>query len=96
MEPIVKSQLPNGNRRDKHNKQLPITAVDKLADELVLEYQNPDFKRWYCSLIYKYGPSKVDEWRVRASEGNEPAKLFSKYAKDYRKYNLAANEADDE
>lgn len=67
-------------------EQLPIDAVDKLADELVAEYQNDDFRRWYCGVIYDFGFSKVIEWRKRAAEGSEPAKLFSKYVRDARTY----------
>lgn len=69
------------------NKKLAIDVVDKIADELAGEYNNLRFRNWYCGVIYQFGPGKVHEWQVRAKEGNEPAKLFSKYVKDARAYN---------
>jgi len=64
--------------------QLSIDVVDKLAEELVTEYNNSPYRRWYCGVIYDFGPAQVHEWRVKASEGNQPAKLFSKYVKNSR------------
>lgn len=67
-------------KRDKLPvKQIPIEQVDELADELVEEYANPNFRAWYCGVILRYGVPKVHEWRRRASEGNEPGKLFTSY-----------------
>jgi hypothetical protein len=75
-----------GNSRKVEKLELPIGAVDKVRDELVSEYRNPDFKAWYCGVIYEFGFEKVEEWRRRASEGKEPAKLFSMYVKHARTY----------
>lgn len=75
-----------GNSRKTNKQELPIDAVDKVADELVRDYSNPDYRRWYCGVIYDFGFDKVEEWRRRAAEGKEPAKLFSKYVKDARTY----------
>jgi hypothetical protein len=83
---ILNNQLPIDNSGEVSVKQLPIDAVDKLADELVMGYDNPKFRQWYCGVIYEFGFAKVNEWRRRASDGKEPAKLFSKYVKDYRAY----------
>lgn len=81
------TQHPLGNSDKPSTKhELPIAAVDKLAEELVVEYANSDFRRWYCGVIYDFGISQVLEWRRRASEGDEPAKLFSKYVRDARMY----------
>lgn len=79
-------QLPIDNSSSKPIKQLPIDAVDKLADELVAEYENPKFRQWYCGVVYQYGFAQVSEWRKRAAEGKAPAKLFSKYVKDARTF----------
>jgi len=79
-------QLPIDNSGKTITKQLPIDAVDKVADELVSEYSNSGFRQWYCGVIYEFGFDKVHEWKRRASEGREPAKLFSKYVKDARSY----------
>lgn len=86
LKSLLSSQLPNDSSGKKVIKQLPIAAVDKIADELVAEYANPDFRQWYCGVIYQFGFEKVHEWRRRAVEGKEPAKLFSKYVKDARTY----------
>lgn len=81
---ILKSQMPISSSSSKPVKQLPIEAVDRLADELVEEYSNPRFRQWYCGVIYQFGFSQVAEWRGRAKEGKEPARLFSKYVKEAR------------
>ena len=77
-------QMPNGNSYIPPIKQLPIGQVDELADSLAAEYHNPDFRRWYCGVIYQFGVPKVEEWRGRAREAREPAKIFSKYVADAR------------
>ena len=91
---LSKKQLPDDNSSSKPSKQLPIDAVDKLADELVTEYSNPVFRQWYCGVIYQYGFAKVAEWRKRAEEGKEPAKLFSKYVKDARTFRGSVRSSD--
>lgn len=68
------------------NNKLAIDVVDKIADELAKDYNNLRFRNWYCGVIYQFGPNKVHEWQIRSREGNEPAKLFSKYVKDARAY----------
>lgn len=79
---ILNNQLPVVNSVNTSTKQIPIAQVDDLADELVTEYANPDYRRWYCGVINKYGVRKVMEWHRRASEGNTPARLFSKYVSE--------------
>lgn len=86
LKSILSSQLPIDNSGSIPNKQLSIDAVDKLADELVTDYNNVQFRQWYCGVIYQYGYAQVSEWRNRAKEGREPAKLFSKYVKDARTF----------
>jgi hypothetical protein len=82
--------LPNDKRANNLiRRNLSIDAVDELADELALDYRNPQFRQWYCGVIYEFGFAKVLEWRVRAKEGDTPAKLFSKYVKDARAYSSA-------
>ena len=87
LKTILSSQLPVGSSSNTTIKQLPIDAVDKLADELVDEYDNLKFRKWYCGVIKDFGYAQVNEWRRRAKEGDSPAKLFSKYVTDARKYN---------
>ncbi|MFT4532259.1 MAG: hypothetical protein ACI9T8_000270 [Candidatus Saccharimonadales bacterium] len=79
---IDNNQLPRDSRDKNRNGQLPIGSVDALADELVKEYSNPGYRKWYCKVIYDNGIERVLEWRRRAEEGDYPAKLFSKYAKE--------------
>lgn len=67
-------------------KQIPIDMVDDLADELVAEYSNPDYRRWYCSAIYDFGLEQVNKWRQRAATtADSPAKLFTYYVNQARK-----------
>jgi hypothetical protein len=61
-------------------KDLPASAVDSKADELVLEFQNPQFRKWYCQIIYALGLDKIDEIRAKVQDGDEPGRLFSHYA----------------
>jgi hypothetical protein len=70
------SQLPD--------RQLPTEEVDKLADELVTEYSNPKFRKWYCSVIYEFGFERVAEWRRKAATGHTPGGLFGHYVKQAR------------
>ncbi len=76
------SQLPidRSGRNDKH--RLSTLDVDILANELVVEYSNPNYRRWYCQAIYNYGVPQVLDWRKRAAEGDVPARLFSKFVKE--------------
>lgn len=83
------NHLPIGNRLSKPKYQLPIGVVDTLASELANEYNNQAYRKWYCGILYEFGPAQVEEWRKRAAEGNEPAKLFSKYVRDARAYGKA-------
>lgn len=89
LKSLLNTQLRTDSSKDFVNKKLAIDVVDKMADRLAGEYNNLRFRNWYCGVIYQFGPSKVHEWQTRAKEGNEPAKLFSKYVKDARAYNGA-------
>lgn len=60
---------------------LPIERVDEEVARLIAKYRNPGWKKWYCKIVYTLGIPKVIELERRASEGDEPAKLFSKLAK---------------
>ncbi len=86
LKTILSSQLPIDSSSSKPIKQLPIGVVDELADELVAEYDNLKYRRWYCGVINDFGYAQVNEWRRRSKDGNYPAKLFSKYVKDARAY----------
>lgn len=86
---FTKYQMPNDNRVNKVNNKLPISSVDILADELVAEYNNPEYRRWYCAVIYEFQPEKVLEWRRRAKEGSQPGRLFSRYVSEARKFKKA-------
>ena len=81
-EVLNNKQLPKDSREETRDNRIPIGSVDVLADELVGEYANPNYRKWYCKVIYTYGAAQVNEWRNRAREGKDPARLFSKYVKD--------------
>ena len=83
---ILSSQLPIDNSGKTSIKQPSIGSVDKLSDELVAEYDNPRFRRWYCGVVYEFGIPKVLEWRRRATEGKYTALLFSTYVKEARTF----------
>lgn len=83
---IIDSHLPIDSSGKTTYKQLSVEVVDKFADELATTYNNIAFRRWYCGVIYEFGVAKVKEWQQRAKEGKQPARLFSKYVQDGRKY----------
>ena len=97
MEPINFNHLPFANRNTEPVKRdkPSIAVVDSVADSLVKEYGNPQYRRWYCGIIYEFGLDKVEEWRKRASEGNTPARLFSSYVKQARTYHSIKLRPDD-
>lgn len=83
-ELLNNKQLPIKGTNKIIRKKLPIEAVDQFANELVVTYSNPKYRKWYCGVIYDFGFEQVHEWMSRAKEGKEPAKLFSKYVIDAR------------
>lgn len=89
LKSLINPQLRNVDSIKVVKRRLPIDAVDKLADELVSEYNNAGFRKWYCGVINDFGFSKVNEWQVRSREGKEPSKLFSRFVKDARTYSGA-------
>jgi hypothetical protein len=76
-------QVADGNNQ-LPIRQLPIEAVDALADELVAEYNNPGFRVWYCGVIYQFGFEQVAKWRLKAANGRTPGGLFGHYVKQVR------------
>lgn len=72
------TQMANDKKR---LNQLSIALVDGEVARLMEKYRNPEFKKWYCKIVYTLGIPKVSELERRASEGKEPAKLFSILAK---------------
>jgi len=76
-------QVAGGNDQSPV-KQIPIEAVDALADELVQEYANPTYRRWYCGIIYQFGLVQVAEWRQKAASGRNPGGLFGYYVMQAR------------
>jgi len=86
LKSLINPQLRNVDSAKVAKRRLPIDAVDKLADEIVSEYNNSDFRKWYCGVINDFGFSKVNEWQARSREGKEPSRLFSRFVKDARQY----------
>jgi hypothetical protein len=65
-------------------RQLPLELVDLVADGLVRMYENPDYRKWYCGVVYEFGLTKVNDWIKHAKDGNEPGKLFTRYVNGAR------------
>lgn len=80
---LIESRFGN---KQKAKKELPINAVDRLVEEILAEYQNNNYRKWYYKVVYEFGIESVLEWMRRAKEGSEPSKLFTKYVNDARKY----------
>lgn len=88
---MTNGNLTNGNWKQMANggdqlpsKAIPIDAVDALADELIVEYENPNWRPWYCGVINQFGIKQVNIWRGRSQSANSPARLFSHYVKQAR------------
>lgn len=72
-----------GNNQTANWKDhIGIKEADRIAAELVNEYRNPDFRKWYCKLVYELGPHRIEELRGRVRDAKDPAKLFSKLASE--------------
>ncbi|MGH7195187.1 MAG: hypothetical protein ACREGA_00185 [Candidatus Saccharimonadales bacterium] len=78
-----------GNGDELGNSPMPnlkpsIEEVDTLADELAGEFDNPDYRTWYCKVIYEFGVDRVNGWRKRARSGDFPGRLFGFYVREAR------------
>lgn len=74
--------------QDNHltdNRELNYTLVDETAEMLCVEYNNSDFRKWYCKVIMQLGVHRVRELVGICSDASDPAKLFSKRAKQEMK-----------
>lgn len=74
----LENQIENENENWKDT--LDFRFVDELVDDLVKRYKNPEFRKWYCKLVYNIGPSRVNEIQGRVQGAQDEAKLFSKLA----------------
>ena len=63
---------------DNHLPPRPtIEQTDLLADKLVEEFNNPEWREWYCKKINLNGIELINEYRLKARKGYNPPKLFS-------------------
>lgn len=97
---MTNGNLTNGNWKQMANgsnqlptKPVPIDVVDSLADELIVEYENPNWRPWYCGVINQFGLDQVTIWRGRSKSANSPARLFSHYVKQAREGTVAIVDA---
>lgn len=93
---MPQNQLVTGNGKAKNmsetendNWQLgrhtPVAVVDQLATELVQQFENDEYYKWYCASIYDLGVDRIQEIRGRISDARNPARLFSHYVNQDRK-----------
>lgn len=80
MDKIDFNQTANSSNNQAEKPS--VHAVDQLADDLVQRFNNKDYHPWYCKIIYTLGPTRVRELIGRVSDASDPAKLFSKLAKE--------------
>lgn len=69
---------------DLPGRKLPLEVVDTFADAFVAYFENPDYRKWYCGVIYEFGLKKVNEWFEKSRTGEYPGKLFTKYVNSAR------------
>ncbi len=70
-------------------KKPSISEVDRLAKELIAEYGNPEYFKWYCAAINQLGVQRVNELRGMVSDAKQPGRLFSKRAKEEMRKKVA-------
>lgn len=70
-----------------------LEEVDTLAEELATEYNNHNFLKWYCSLIYDFGIDRVKRWQAKSKSADSPGLVFASYVKQAK--SLVANSKED-
>ena len=75
---LLENQIEDENENWKNI--LDFRFVDEFVDGLVRRYKNPEFRRWYCKLVYNIGPYRINEIQGRVQGAKDEAKLFSKLA----------------
>ncbi len=83
---ILNTQMANGGKSPRPKPQAE--RVDELASRLVSTYANPQSRRWYCGVIYKFGIDRVEIWLSCSKEARVPGALFTHYVNEaggYRK-----------
>lgn len=71
--------------RMTNDHNLTVPQVENLANELCLEYGNPNFFAWYCGVIYEFGIRATEDLRACVKDARHPGRLFTKIIKDWRK-----------
>lgn len=59
--------------------------VEELANKLCVDFGNPKYFRWYCSVIYEFGVPYIEQLCARVSDAKYPGRLFSKLIQDRRR-----------
>lgn len=79
----IGKHLPNVRREFKDfKKELSSTQVDEYVSGLIKEYGSPEYRRWYCVLVYEFGIQTIDDLRGRCRDARTPARLFARLAKE--------------
>lgn len=73
-----------GNDNWQLGKKTPIARVDALAEELVTQFDNRPYLKWYCVAIYDLGEERVRQIMGRVSDARLPGKLFTHYVNQER------------
>ena len=64
----------NNNVNDNVDKS---KAVDLIADKLVLAFNNPNGRPYYCKVAWKLSEHKIWMHLEASAKGRNPAKLFT-------------------
>jgi hypothetical protein len=87
--PIVKTEFKN------FRDELSSAQVDETVDDIIREYGTPSYRKWYCELVYEFGPRAIKDLQGRCRDANVPSRLFAYLAKqmhDTRKNQRKMNE----
>lgn len=75
----VVNKLTNNDNVTMNNVKR--SKEDRIADKLVQELGNEDFRAFYCKVAYKLSESQIWQSLELAKTGNNPAKYFTWLAK---------------
>ena len=71
---VINKLTNNDNVNNVSNK---VKKADHLADRLVKELGNEDYRAFYCKVAYKLSESQIMSALEQSLKGNDPARYFT-------------------
>lgn len=80
----AKDMSENGNENWQLGRNIPLSRVDQLADDLAEKFDNVAYRKWYVVAIYDLGEERINIILGRVSDARFPGKLFTHYVNQER------------